>query len=171
MSARLELSDLPPKYRAQAEAQIAARSRGRCATPQPVEAEALTAGRIGMEFDSRGEYEYYMGVILPKVQCGEIVNVEAHRQFALLPKKEYGNVALPAARYTADFVLTYADGSVEVVEVKSKFTRRQQRDYIYRRRLFIDLVAEPNGWKFTEHITPDTAAEIKAWKNIAKKKG
>ena len=28
---------------------------------------------------------------------------------------------------TPDFVLTYADGTVEVVEVKSKFTRRQQR--------------------------------------------
>ena len=48
------------------------------------------------------------------------------------------------------FVLTHADGTVEIVEVKSKFTRRMQRDYIYRRRLFIDLVAEPRGWKFTE---------------------
>ena len=51
---------------------------------------------------------------------------------------------------TPDFVLTYADGTVEIVEVKSKFTRRMQRDYIYRRRLFIDLVAEPRGWKFVE---------------------
>lgn len=69
--------------------------------------------------------------------------------------------------YTPDFVLTYADGTVEVVEVKSKFTRRQQRDYIHRRRMFIDLVAEPRGWRFVEHITPDTAAEIKAWKKCA----
>ena len=72
---------------------------------------------------------------------------------------------------TPEFVLTYADGTTEVVEVKSKFTRRQQRDYIYRRRLFIDLVAEPRGWKFVEHITPDTSAEIKAWKRLAKQKG
>ena len=43
-----------------------------------------------------------------------------------------------------------AEGTVEIVEVKSRFTRRMQRDYIYRRRLFIDLVAEPRGWKFTE---------------------
>ena len=50
---------------------------------------------------------------------------------------------------------------------KSKFTRRQQRDYIHRRRIFIDLVAEPRGWRFVEHITPDTAAEIKAWKKCA----
>lgn len=114
MSVRLELSDLPPRIRAQAEAQIAARGQKRApATP------SMAA----------------------------------------------------AARYTADFVLTYADGTMEVVEVKSKFTRRQQRDYIYRRRLFIDLVAEPRGWRFVEHITPDTSAEIKAWKRLAKQKG
>ena len=83
-----------------------------------------------------------MGMILPKVQRGEIVKVESHRRFTMLPEKEYGNVKLPAMHYTPDFVLTYADGTVEVVEVKSKFTRRQQRDYIHRRRMFIDLVAE-----------------------------
>ena len=32
-------------------------------------------------------------------------------------------------------------------------------------------VAEPRGWKFVEHITPDTSAEIKAWKKLAKQKG
>lgn len=165
MSVRLELSDLPPRIRAQAEAQIAARGQKK-ASAAPSMATAAS-----MEFDSRGEYNYYMGVILPKVQRGQIVNVETHRAFSLLPEKEYGNVKLPAARYTADFVLTYADGTTEVVEVKSKFTRRQQRDYIYRRRLFIDLVAEPRGWKFVEHITPDTSAEIKAWKRLAKQKG
>ena len=49
--------------------------------------------------------------------------------------------------------------AVEVVEIKSKFTRRAQRDYIYRRRLFIDLIAEPKGYKFTEIITPDSQTE------------
>lgn len=171
MSVRLELSDLPPRIRAQAEAQIAARGQKKASAAPSMAAAASIAKTAGMEFDSRGEYNYYMGVILPKVQRGQIVNVETHRAFSLLPEKEYGNVKLPAARYTADFVLTYADGTTEVVEVKSKFTRRQQRDYIYRRRLFIDLVAEPRGWKFVEHITPDTSAEIKAWKGLAKQKG
>ena len=164
LSMRMELSDLPPKYRAQAEAQIAARCRAKAPT---LEAVAAAAKKTGREFDSRGEYDYYMGMILPKVQRGEIVKVESHRRFTMLPEKEYGNVKLPAMHYTPDFVLTYADGTVEVVEVKSKFTRRQQRDYIHRRRMFIDLVAEPRGWRFVEHITPDTAAEIKAWKKCA----
>lgn len=127
MSMRMELSDLPPKYRAQAEAQIAARCRAKAPT---LEAVAAAAKKTGREFDSRGEYDYYMGMILPKVQRGEIVKVESHRRFTMLPEKEYGNVKLPAMHYTPDFVLTYADGTVEVVEVKSKFTRRQQRDYI-----------------------------------------
>ena len=148
----------------QAEAQIAARCRAKAPT---LEAVAAAAKKTGREFDSRGEYDYYMGMILPKVQRGEIVKVESHRRFTMLPEKEYGNVKLPAMHYTPDFVLTYADGTVEVVEVKSKFTRRQQRDYIHRRRMFIDLVAEPRGWRFVEHITPDTAAEIKAWKKCA----
>lgn len=41
---------------------------------------------------------------------------------------------------------------MEAVEVKSHFTRTAQRDYIYRRRLFIELIARPRGWMFTEYI-------------------
>lgn len=171
MSMRLELSDLPPRYRAQAEKQLAQRRCGGKAAPASLEAAANAARSTGHEFDSRGEYDYYMGTILPKVQRGEIVKVELHRRFTMLPEKEYGNVKLPAAHYTPDFVLTYADGTVEVVEVKSKFTRRQQRDYIHRRRMFIDLVAEPRHWRFIEHITPDTAEEIRKWKRLAEQAG
>ena len=127
MSARLELDDLPPRYRAQAEKQLAQRRCGGKAAPASLEAAVNAAKSTGHEFDSRGEYDYYMGTVLPKVQSGEVVKVELHRRFTMLPEKEYGNVKLPAAHYTPDFVLTYADGTVEVVEVKSKFTRRQQR--------------------------------------------
>ena len=95
----------------------------------------------------------------------------SHVAFPLLPQKEYCGIVLPAARYTADYVLVYADGTVEVVEIKSKFTRRAQRDYIYRRRLFIDLIAEPKGYKFTEIITPDSKSEIKEWKRLAEQVG
>lgn len=93
--------------------------------------------------------------------------VTPHVAFPLLPQKEFCGIVLPAARYTADYVLVYADGTVEVVEIKSKFTRRAQRDYIYRRRLFIDLIAEPKGYKFTEIITPDSKSEVKEWKTLA----
>ncbi len=74
-------------------------------------------------------------------------------------------------KYNDMIARRYADGTVEVVEVKSKFTRRQQRDYIHRRRMFIDLVAEPQHWRFIEHITPDTAEEIRKWKRLAEQAG
>lgn len=122
MSARMELEDLPPRYRAQAEAQIAARSRGKCTSPQAMSAAARAAGKLEKAFESRGEYEYYMGVIVPGIQSGKILKATPHIAFPLLPAKEYGNVKLPAARYTADYVLKYADGTVEVVEIKSRFS-------------------------------------------------
>lgn len=172
MSTRLNLEDLPPRYRAQAEAQIARRTRGKCTPAQQTLTDAVrSADRIGKTFESRGEYEYYISVVVPGIESGRIIKATPHVAFPLLPQKEYCGIVLPAARYTADYVLVYADGTVEVVEIKSKFTRRAQRDYIYRRRLFIDLIAEPKGYRFTEIITPDSKDEIREWKRLAKQAG
>ena len=33
------------------------------------------------------------------------------------------------------------------------------------------LVAEPQHWRFIEHITPDTAEEIRKWKRLAEQAG
>ena len=148
MGVRLELEDLPPRYRAQAELQILQRKSGK----QTQKRAENGKNRDGNAENRKPESEkrYYREVILPKVACGLVVKVQVQIVFELLPEKAYCGLKLPKARYKPDFVLTYADGTVEIVEVKSRFTRRMQRDYIYRRRLFIDLVAEPRGWKFTE---------------------
>lgn len=148
MGVRLELEDLPPRYRAQAELQILQRKSGK----QTQKRAENGKNRDGNAENRKPESEkrYYREVILPKVACGLVVKVQEQITFELLPEKAYCGLKLPKARYKPDFVLTYADGTVEIVEVKSRFTRRMQRDYIYRRRLFIDLVAEPRGWKFTE---------------------
>ena len=176
MGVRLELEDLPPRYRAQAERQIAERKkqagngklRQGCPSSGPAGPPSVYAPRAayggcattracgrspqgeGLGNVPESEKRYYREVILPKVACGLVVKVQEQITFELLPEKAYCGLKLPKARYKPDFVLTYADGTVEIVEVKSRFTRRMQRDYIYRRRLFIDLVAEPRGWKFTE---------------------
>jgi len=171
MRTRMELDDLPPKYRAQAEAQIAARYRGKCTSPQPMAAAASAAGKFGKTFDSYGEYVYYIGTILPGIQSGKIKEATPHPKWTLLPEEEYCCIKLPAAHYTADYKIIYADGRVDVVEIKSKFTRKMQRDYIYRRRLFIDLIAKPKGWGFVEIITQDTKAEMKEWKRLAEQAG
>lgn len=101
---------------------------------------------------SKLEREYYMAFIWPRELAGEVERVERHTRFELLPKAEYCGISLPAAHYTPDFLIYYKDGTVEAVEVKHEAIRKNQRDYIYRRRLFIDVIARPNGWRFTEYI-------------------
>lgn len=130
---------------------------------------AARAAKItGKEFDSLGEYEYYIGTVAPKVARGEIVEWEAHPCFPLFPAGQYGALKLRPVRYTADFRLVYADGTVEIVEIKSKFVRRMQRDYALRRRVFLEQVARPAGWKFTEIITADSKEEIDRWTELTK---
>lgn len=162
---RLELSDLPPWARAQAEKQLAASRRD----GGTIAAVAKAARATGREFDSRGEYEFYMGTVLPRMASGEIVKYEQHPQFILFPESEYNGIKLRSVRYTADFRLDYADGSVEIVEVKSKFVRRMQRDYTVRRRVFLEQV-RPLGWKFREIITTDTKEDVDQWKKLAQKR-
>ena len=67
-----------------------------------------------------------------------------------------------------DIRLTYADGTVEIVEIKSKFVRRMQRDYPVRRRVFLEQIARPAGWKFTEIITAEDKDDLKRWRELAK---
>ena len=162
---RMELSDLPPHYRAQAEKQLAAQAKKK---HDPMTAAIRQARAAGREFDSMGEYEFYIGAVLPKLATGEIKACEQHPRFLLFPAGEYGGVALREIRYTADFRLDYADGAVEIVEVKSKFVRKMQRDYHIRRRIFIEQIARPAGWRFREIITADSREEIKRWRELAK---
>lgn len=162
---RLNLEDLPPRYRAQAELQIAKRKKPPAG--QTLAEAAKAAGRMGKVFGSRGEYEFYIREIVPGMQAGLITRATPQVRFDLLPAKEFCGMRLPAAHYTCDYMIEYTDGTVEVVEIKSKFTRRAQRDYIYRRRLFIDLIAEPKGWRFLEIMTDDTQESVKKWKELA----
>lgn len=162
----MELKDLPPRMRKQA-LKIIAEEDARRATAlrnamRIKEQEERAAGAV---FDSRGEYEYFVGTVRPKMDKGEVVRCERQPVFELFEKGEYQGVKYRRIIYTADFRLDYADGSVEIVEVKSKFVRRMQRDYPLRRRLFVEKYARPNGWKFTEIITDDTKDDIEAWKN------
>ena len=159
---RLDINDLPPKYRAQAEKQLAGKSCGGSLK------KAVSAARAtGKQFGSRGEFEFYAAFVLPKMASGEIVNCEQQPRFLLFPEGEYDGLKLRSVRYTADFRPDYADGTVEIVEVKSKFVRRMQRDYPLRRRVFLEKI-RPLGWRFREVLTGDTAEDVKAWERMAK---
>ena len=104
-----------------------------------VQAIAATGPKM-TQTESNLEQQYYTAVIWPRMLAGQVVSCELQKRFELYP----------------DFFVTYTNGLVEAIEVKHAAIRRLQRDYIYRRRLFIELYARPNGWKFTEYIQEDT---------------
>ncbi len=145
-----DLARLGPAARAQIDA-----ARARQAAAQKarrLQTDAAKAGPLLPEADSELERRYYAAVLWPKIMAGLVVSVELHKRFTLYPADTYCGLRLPAAHYTPDFFITYQNGTVEAVEVKSAAVRKLQRDYIYRRRLFIERFARPNGWRFTEYI-------------------
>ena len=145
-----DLARLGPAARAQIDA-----ARARQAAAQKarrLQTDAAKAGPLLPEADSELERQYYAAVLWPKIMAGLVVSVELHKRFTLYPADTYCGLRLPAAHYTPDFLIIYQNGTVEAVEVKSAAVRKLQRDYIYRRRLFIEKYARPNGWKFTEYI-------------------
>lgn len=145
-----DLARLGPAARAQIDA-----ARARQAAAQKarrLQTDAAKAGPLLPEADSELERQYYAAVLWPKIMAGMVVSVELHKRFTLYPADTYCGLRLPAAHYTPDFFITYQNGTVEAVEVKSAAVRKLQRDYIYRRRLFIERFARPNGWRFTEYI-------------------
>lgn len=145
-----DLARLGPEARAQIDA-----ARARQAAAQKarrLQTDAAKAGPLLPEADSELERRYYAAVLWPKIMAGLVTSVELHKRFTLYPADTYCGLRLPAAHYTPDFFITYQNGTIEVVEVKSAAVRKLQRDYIYRRRLFIERYARPNGWKFTEYI-------------------
>jgi predicted Zn-ribbon and HTH transcriptional regulator len=101
----------------------------------------------GITFDSQAEARYYLQLKALK-QAGEVAVIECHPLFTLLPTywkccgivrgslelKKGGKCPdcgkkVPATRaitYSADFRVTYADGRVEVVDVKGMETRAFQ---------------------------------------------
>ena len=108
--------------------------------------------KLKSEFDSVAEAEYYMSEILPKLRTGEISKCDKHQTYILLEAAEYMSRKLSNIVYTPDFVLTYPDGHVVVVEVKGTMIKKLQRDYHIRIRLFIEKYCRPNGWEFKEQL-------------------
>lgn len=147
---RKDIDRLGPAAKKQIREELARRDSEQKA--RSLQDNAARLGPLLLEADSELERSYYAAELWPKIMATLVVSVELHKQFLLYPADTYCGLRLPAAHYTPDFYITYANGVVEVVEVKNAKIRQLQRDYIYRRRLFIEKYARPNGWKFTEYI-------------------
>lgn len=145
-----DLARLGPAARAQIREELARRDTAQKA--RHLQTSAARRGPLLPEADSELEQRYYAAELWPKIMAGLVAQVELHKQFLLYPADTYCGLRMPDAHYTPDFLVTYTNGTVEAVEVKHAKIRKLQRDYIYRRRLFIEKYARPNGWKFTEYI-------------------
>ena len=132
-----DLARLGPAAQKQIRAELSRRDTEKRA--RQLQTGAARRGPLLPEADSELEQRYYAAELWPKIMVG-------------YPADTYCGLRLPAAHYTPDFLVTYTNGTVEAVEVKHAKIRKLQRDYIYRRRLFIEKYARPNGWKFTEYI-------------------
>ena len=117
------------------------------------ELDRQRAAALRDEFESNGERDFYAGTVMPMLHNGQLAKCELHREFELYPETVFDGTKFPRAVFKPDFVLHYSTGSVEVVEIKSKFTKKKSRDYTLRRRLFIELYARPAGWHWREIIT------------------
>lgn len=71
----------------------------------------------GITFDSKKEAGYYCELKMLKM-AGKVKEFEMQVPFELQPKFKHGGNTVRAIKYLADFVVTYTDGHVEVVDVK-----------------------------------------------------
>lgn len=72
----------------------------------------------GIVFDSVLEMKYYRDVICPKVESGDITDVKLQVKYELQPKFIHDGKSVQAINYVADFVITYSNGIVEVIDTK-----------------------------------------------------
>lgn len=101
-------------------------------------------------FDSEGEQIYYERFIASELKAKKIKKCEMHRAFEIIPQFEFNGKKYRKREFKPDFVLTFKDGTIKVIEVKSKYVRHAQRDYPLRRNLFLLNYCVPNKWAFEE---------------------
>lgn len=75
----------------------------------------------GITFDSKKEAEYYCSLKLLK-RAGIVKEIELQPKFILQEKFKKNGKTHRAITYIADFKVTYADGKVEIVDVKGMET-------------------------------------------------
>lgn len=72
----------------------------------------------GEVFDSELEKKFYVEVVIPALENGTIIKCERQIKYILQPSFIKDGKKILPIEYKADFVLTYADNSVEIVDTK-----------------------------------------------------
>lgn len=89
----------------------------------------------GIKFDSKAESKYYANLLFLK-KAGEVITIDIQPVFELQPAFDKNGKNYQAITYRADFRVTYADGRVEIVDVKGVKTetfdvKRKMFEYHY----------------------------------------
>lgn len=94
----------------------------------------------GLKFDSKAEARYYDELLMLK-KTGIVKNIILQKDFTLQEAytKENGE-RVRAIRYRADFEVQYADGHMEVIDVKGKRTK----EYIMKKKLLLTKYPDIN---------------------------
>lgn len=113
----------------------------------------------GIVFDSELEMKYYRDVILPGVECGDIISYELQKKYELQPKFKHENQSVRAIDYVADFFIIYKDGHQEVIDTKgmpdsvAKLKRKlfwfKYPDITYK---WLTYVKKFGGWADYDHV-------------------
>lgn len=87
----------------------------------------------GIKFDSKFEAEFYFGEPQWLQAAGEITKIERQKAYLLQPAFKYQGKTIRAIHYVADFVVTYKDGRVEVIDTKGV----QTKEYLLKKKLLL----------------------------------
>lgn len=69
-------------------------------------------------YDSEMEMRFYRDWLLPQIDSGEIIDCKSQVTYELQEKFKYNSKTIQPINYIADYVITYKDNSLEVVDVK-----------------------------------------------------
>jgi hypothetical protein len=62
--------------------------------------------------------KFYRDWLIPKLQSGEIINCKKQVKYELQPKCKYKEISIRPIDYIADYVITYKDNNLVVVDTK-----------------------------------------------------
>lgn len=85
----------------------------------------------GITFDSKAERDYYL-YLLDLKQRGIVTNIQLQPSFLLQEKFRKNGKLYREITYKADFEVTYANGHVEIIDVKGMMTK----EFAIKQKLF-----------------------------------
>ena len=113
----------------------------------------------GILYDSELELRFFKEWILPQVGSGNIVKYDRQVDFELQEKFQYNKKNIPSIKYVADYVVTFKNGHIQVIDVKGQpdAVAKLKRKMFWFKYPAIDYVwysysKMDGGWVFWEDI-------------------